>query len=64
MGYIVLVVKPDLSLIPVVWAGILIAAYSLGSRLGTEIFRGWEHSRSRNASDLRQRETDPADGVD
>jgi hypothetical protein len=62
--YIALVVKPDLSLIPAIWAAILIAAYYLGARLGTEIFLGWERAKAPDREVLQQGQVDPADGVD
>lgn len=64
MGYIVLIVKPDLSLIPAVWAAILIAAYALGSRLGREIFLGWDRARNEKARLAGQSSADSTDGVD
>ena len=64
IGYITIIVKPDLSLIPAVWAGILVAAYALGARLGTEIFRAWERTRSPVKTDLLRGAADRVDGVD
>lgn len=64
MGYIVLIVQPDLSLIPAVWAAILIAAYALGSRLGREIFLGWDRAGNEKARLARQPLEDSTGGVD
>jgi len=62
--YITLVVKPDLGLIPAYWGAILIAAYYLGGRLGTELFLGWERTKGPDREVLQQVRVDPADGVD
>ena len=62
--YIALVVKPDLSLIPAIWAAILVAAYYLGARLGTEIFLGWERTKAPDREVFQRAKGDPADGVD
>ena len=43
--YIAAVVKPDLSLIPMVWAAIVVAAYYFGAKIGTEVAFAVERSQ-------------------
>ena len=51
MGYIGLVIRPDLTLIPEAWAATLAVAFYLGSRVARELFYGMERIRNRPATD-------------